>query len=390
MSGELLRLLTGLGIEVHCFTTARETALPDAVRSIPGLHLICMPSPWTYDKWYSRTDFTKFATGMPARARAFAHVGSEIARLHADNPFDLIYLFNAADVTALRGHLSSLPRVVLHPEVHAAGELTWLQRERHLAASGGRNRASQMFFEAVMTLRAASQRRGVQHASMIIAPSQRFARLLANDYGVPMSRIRIVPNPIDLKRFSPSLDCSTAADPASVRLLYVSRIAVRKGVEQIVALSHRLADLDGLVKIEIVGAHSLWSDYRHLLAMLNERIASYTGPIHGSEMSTIMRASDVFLCPSLYEPFGLTVGEALASGMAVVASDAVGAAEELNTCASEAFHAGDLPGFERAVRTMVRRFQADPAKLRAGARLEASRLFGPEAVSDRLRAALMQ
>jgi glycosyltransferase involved in cell wall biosynthesis len=240
-----------------------------------------------------------------------------------------------------------------------------------------------------MALRSVSQRRGAQRAALIIAPSQRFAHLLTADYVLPPSRIRVVPNPIDLDRFS-LRPRSNMERPRVLRLLYVSRIAVRKGVEMVVELTHRLSDLEGVVEIEIVGAQSLWSDYRHLLAGINDRVASYSGHVRGSRINEVMHSADIFLCPSRYEPFGLTAGEALASGVPVVASDAVGAVEEVSGDAAESFRSGDPVAFECAVRAMVARVQAEPAKLRSHARREAERLFSRDAVSERMRLALTQ
>jgi glycosyltransferase involved in cell wall biosynthesis len=326
----------------------------------------------------------KFATGMPARAFAFATLAGEICRRHSAAPFDFVYLFNAADLGLLRSRLNKLPPVVLHPEVHAAGELRWLRRERGLSARTHSRRLQNAAVEAMMMARAYGQRRDVLRAERVIAPSRRFAALLAEDYQVPIERLHVVPNVIDLERFFPT----PSQAGSRLRLLFVSRIAVRKGVELVVELSRRLTDLAGEVELDIIGDRSLWSDYRHLLAGLDGRIAHYDGPLHGPQVADAMRQADVFLCPSHYEPFGLTLGEALASGLPVVASDSVGAAEDVTGRSVEQFRAGDIDEFERAVRRMLHLVSAEPDGMQREARAEAERLFSPGRVADAMRLAL--
>ena len=68
-----------------------------------------------------------------------------------------------------------------------------------------------------------------------------------------------------------------------MRLLFVSRLAVRKGLDLVVGLSHRLSDLTGRVRIEIIGDKSLWSDYRALLSDLNPGVGVYRGELDATQ-----------------------------------------------------------------------------------------------------------
>lgn len=116
---------------------------------------------------------------------------------------------------------------------------------------------------------------------------------------------------------------------------------------------------------------------------LAARVA-FTGFIGAQErIAAIERACDVLVLPSAYEPWGLVVNEAVAAGMAVVSSDAVGAAAELvkpgmngeivSACAEAP--GGDpvdeptrVPGIERPALTSTA--SSTPAYTRFG--------FGPE------------
>jgi glycosyltransferase involved in cell wall biosynthesis len=231
----------------------------------------------------------------------------------------------------------------------------------------------------MLTVRAAIQRRDSRRAALVVAPSRRFAEHLVCDYSVSRDRIRVVPNPIDLERFTPA-----ASRPAGqpFTLLFVSRISVRKGVEMVIDLSKRLVDLADEVRIELVGDRTMWSDYRPLLADLDPTVAVYRGPVDPVELPSLYHQADGVLQPSHYEPFALTVGEALAAGLPVVASDEVGAAEDVDSACSFIFPAGDVDAFERSVRRLV-------AALENGQRGELSRLARAEAerLFDRARVA---
>jgi glycosyltransferase involved in cell wall biosynthesis len=259
--------------------------------------------------------------------------------------------------------------------------LRWHLRERALALQSGAL-GRYLGAAAVLAARAQLQRRDIGRAARLIAPSHCFAELIADDCCIPRERIRVVPNPVDLARFQPAL---RERRDGPVRLLFVSRISVRKGVEMIVGLSHRLADLRGRATMEVIGSHSLWSDYRPLLADLNPGVAHYRGGLSASELSRAYQASDGVLQPSHYEPFALTVGEALASGLPVVASDAVGASEGISEVCCDRFTAGSLDSFEASVRRLVDRIEHGPrGVIAATARAEATRLFDIDVVAPQI------
>jgi glycosyltransferase involved in cell wall biosynthesis len=287
----------------------------------------------------------------------------------------------------LRRFRNRLPPIVVHPEVHAAGELRWFLRERRLARFEPISRRTLVL--TLLATRTAVQRRDARLVRRIVAPSNVFATALRDDYGLVPDRLAVVPNPIDLTRFAPTALGTSPDQP--LRLLFVSRLALRKGLELIVELSHRLDDLAGSVVIEIVGDRSLWSDYRPLLAGLNKRVGVYRGPIEPRALPDVYRQGDALLQPSHYEPFGLTVGEALATGLPVVASSVVGAAEHVDEACCRLFPAGDIGSFEAETRRLIKDLQSNVGeRLRVTARAEAERLFSTKTVGRALAGRLAE
>jgi glycosyltransferase involved in cell wall biosynthesis len=172
--------------------------------------------------------------------------------------------------------------------------------------------------------------------------------------------------------------------------LYVSRISCRKGVDLIVGLSHRLRDLAGDVKISIIGGHTQWSDYRRALKDLDPTVATYLGYRPAPEVLARYHTADALLVPSRYEPGSLVVGEALAGGIPVVASDEVGPSEVVDATCMRRFPAGDLDAFERAVRNLLPDLRSRFPELSSTARAEAERWFAPELISRQLELILRE
>jgi glycogen(starch) synthase len=232
-----------------------------------------------------------------------------------------------------------------------------------------------------MALRAAVQRRDVHLASALVTPSARFADALAADYDYPRERIHPIFNPIDLDRHVPA---EASAPDGRRRILFISRLAVRKGVELIVELSHRLVDVEDQVELLVIGNRALWSDYRPLVENLNGRTSRYVGQLDSDELAELYRSAAMVVQPSHFEPFGLTIGEGLATGVPVVASDAVGAAEAVDPAVCRQFSAGDVDGFEAAVRSVLAAAGQQNGAVRDLARSEATRLFAPDVIAGQL------
>ena len=383
---QLLAGLHDLGFEVDCFLSTEPDQVTDVLRGRKGLRFHCVAPRWEWGKWYSRTPLPAFITGQSARALVQRELVGEIARRHAHRPYDLLYQFSQIELFGVRTRLASLPPIVLHPEVHLAGELACHRREAMLSRRC-EPVLRRMSARALLAARATRQRNDVKLARGVIAPSRRFAEHLARDYSIPPGRIQVVPNPIDLDRFSPA--SPDAATPGCLTLLFVSRMAVRKGVDLVVGLSQRLSDLAGRVRIIAVGERSSFSDYRPLLAGLDRSVADYVGGVAPARLPDVYRSAAALLQPSYYEPFAITVGEALASGLPVVVSDEVGAGEGVDPDCCSVFPAGNLDALELAVRRLVARLEGpERARLATLARAEAERLFAPPLVARRLASCL--
>ena len=92
------------------------------------------------------------------------------------------------------------PPVVLHPQVHAAGELRWHRREDELAALCESDARRAAVRGCLPFGRGHNGEVSCGQAASSVA-SERFAQLLSDDYGISRGAIRLVPNPVDLQLF---------------------------------------------------------------------------------------------------------------------------------------------------------------------------------------------
>jgi glycosyltransferase involved in cell wall biosynthesis len=235
-----------------------------------------------------------------------------------------------------------------------------------------------------MFVRSLVQRASIRRASLLVCISSVFRDHLVRDYHFPESATTVVANPVRLERF-PMAGKRLGRPPI---VLVLGRIAVRKGVEDVVAVAAALLDSGVEVKIRLVGGPSLWSDYTKLLEDLPPENSEYAGRVASSAVPAEIARADVLLQPSSYEPFALTVGEALAAGVPVVATSEVGAIEDVDRSVAAETRPGDVPGMVAAIVDMLDRVRSHPEEVRHKAHAEAQRLFAPDVVCRQISTAL--
>ena len=164
-----------------------------------------------------------------------------------------------------------------------------------------------------------------------IVLSAAMKRSFIRDHTIPPGRIFVVPNGVDSTRFSPDNSARYREEvrgrlslaPGGQVVLFLGGDWPRKGLAQAI---EALSLLPGSgATLLVVGSGNIPS-YRNLAMRCRiEGRVIFTGPTR--ESWRYYAASDVYLLPSLYEPFGLSILEAMASGLPVLVSRDSGAAE---------------------------------------------------------------
>ena len=320
---DLLHGLATRGHRVQCIFAGEAHELPERLEGLEGLSFAWSGIGWRWSGWYTRTKIGAFVSGLLARGVASLRLRREVARLHREDPFDVVYQFSNIETLSLPASVRRSVPLVIHPETHAQGELRFLVSERRLALRSQPAYALGVAV-AVMRLRAVVQRVLVRRASLLVCISAVFRDHLVHDFHFPVANTVVVPNPVRLSRFQ-DVDLQRGPQRPPV-VLVLGRVAVRKGVESVVAIAKRLCERGVDAEIRVIGRTSLWSNYTGLLEDLPPN-AAYLGPMPPDRIPGELYRSDVLLQASRYEPFGLTVSEALAAGVPVVATSEVGASE---------------------------------------------------------------
>jgi len=167
----------------------------------------------------------------------------------------------------------------------------------------------------------------------------------------------------------------TVGNPPNV--LFLARLHPRKRVEAFCEMAAELADTGW--QFEIAGPDE------GSLPVLRERLAErpvarYLGGFEHERSLAALAAADVYVLPSVDEPFPMTVLEALAAGTPVVCTRSCGLAESLTGRVGARVTDGSPTALAGAVRSLL----ADWAAESAGARQIAAELFGIDAVADLL------
>jgi len=381
---DLLHGLAGRGHRIDCFFPGTGHVMPERLDGLENLTFIWGTNKWRWDRWYSRTSTGVFLSGLYARAVASVRLRGKVLEHHREDPYDVIYQFSNIEALAVPSRLRNEVPLVIHPETHIAGELRFLLSERELSL---RCQPAHTFVlaAATMAVRTLIQRVRIKRASLLICISAVFREHLIRDYGFPHERTIVIPNPVRLERYALERG-SELGDPPTV--LVLGRIAVRKGIEDVIAVARMLLERGVEVRIRVVGGPSLWSDYTKLLEDLPGENAEYAGQAPPSGVPAELAGSDILLQASKYEPFALTVAEALAAGVPVVASTEVGATEGMSEEVLTAVAPSDIAGIVEALTAMLERLREAPAETRARARAEAERMFSPELVCGRISTAL--
>lgn len=148
-------------------------------------------------------------------------------------------------------------------------------------------------------------------------------------YGLAPERIRIFPNTIDVSAYSRAADNARAHERELRRkralperfMLFVGRLVEAKGVSDLLAAQASLGA--AAPPLLVAGTGPL----RDLVAAApGVQLLDFQGT---ADLIELYALAERLIVPSRDEPWGVVVNEALASGTPVIASDAVGAAEDL-------------------------------------------------------------
>ncbi|MFV2044124.1 MAG: glycosyltransferase family 4 protein, partial [Anaerolineales bacterium] len=183
--------------------------------------------------------------------------------------------------------------------------------------------------------------------------------------GVPVGHAKILPGGIDVNEFIQTRKIERWENGDQFSLLYAGRIEPEKGVHLVIQALGILAQRHEppMVKLDIVGEGN--PDYEEELknAVIKgglDRTVAFRGWVPRSRMPAVMANHDALVFPSRWkEPFGRSMVEAMAAGLAVLGTTTGGTAEILlDGKTGLTFPPGDA----NAMASQIQRLASDPSR----------------------------
>ncbi len=174
------------------------------------------------------------------------------------------------------------------------------------------------------------ERDGLHQADAVVAVSHLTRTIIMANYGLEQKSIEVVYNGIELE------DARRQAAPRLNQerekvVLFLGRVTVQKGPEYFIRAARRVLDVMGNVRFIVAGAGDLIEKTIALSKKLGlDQKVLFTGFLRGQEVERVYKSADVFVMPSISEPFGLAALEAISNDVPVIVSRQSGVAEVLD------------------------------------------------------------
>jgi glycogen(starch) synthase len=242
-----------------------------------------------------------------------------VARLAEEREFDIVHAHDWLTFrAALRlKEMKNCP-IVLH--VHSV--------ESDRAGSQHGNPAVQEIEELALQL-----------ADQIVAVSQHTKRAIMRDYGVSADKIRVIHNSIDINRVTPLDEENVYRYLGLMKSLgyhvvvNVGRLTIQKGLPNLLRAMQKVIAVEPKTLLLIVGSGEQYNELIKLAAKLGiGPKVLFTDFQRGKKWRDAFAIGDLFVLPSVSEPFGLTPLEAIGYGTPALISKQSGVSEVLNNC----------------------------------------------------------
>lgn len=173
----------------------------------------------------------------------------------------------------------------------------------------------------------AIERRGMQIADRVIAVSERTRTIIIERYGIHPNKVTVVHNGVDFDRRGRVPERTNEREKV---VLFLGRVTMQKGPEYFVRAAARVCERMDNVRFVMAGTGDLLPDVVRQVRDLGLAHAfEFPGFLRGEEVARAYRRADVYVMPSVSEPFGLTALEAVSNGVPVILSRTAGVAEVL-------------------------------------------------------------
>ncbi|MBF0366621.1 MAG: glycosyltransferase family 4 protein [Oligoflexia bacterium] len=174
------------------------------------------------------------------------------------------------------------------------------------------------------------EKHGMENADRIIAVSHRTKEIIIQYYQIDPNKISVVHNGVDLDEIY-QYDKTTRPFKNEKMVLYLGRITMQKGPDYFLEAAHLVVKRVQNVRFVMAGSGDMTRRLIERMAAL--RIADrfhFTGFLGKTDRERLFAMSDLYVMPSVSEPFGITPLEAMRYNIPVIISKQSGVAELLS------------------------------------------------------------
>ena len=174
------------------------------------------------------------------------------------------------------------------------------------------------------------ERAGLHGATRVIAVSQLTKNICITRYGVPAEKIGVVYNAVDSNGQNGRAPPPSPIAKRDKIVLFLGRITMQKGPEYFLTAARKVLDVYPGVKFIMAGGGDMARRIIELAAELGigHRVL-FAGFLRGQEVDRVFQMADLYVMPSVSEPFGIAPLEALAHDVPVIISKQSGVSEVL-------------------------------------------------------------
>lgn len=172
------------------------------------------------------------------------------------------------------------------------------------------------------------EKSGMDAASKIITVSNLTRDIVINKYHINPDKVETVYNAVEPVKIAENLIIRKGFDEKVVTFL--GRITMQKGPEYFIEAAYKVLKVMDNVRFVMAGSGDMMEKMMRRAAALKitDRF-HFTGFLKGSDVFTMLDMSDVYIMPSVSEPFGISPLEAMQSNVPVIISKQSGVAEIL-------------------------------------------------------------
>jgi len=173
------------------------------------------------------------------------------------------------------------------------------------------------------------ERAGMQKADTVVCVSHLTRNIAVSRYGVDPDKVEVVYNAVALPQLGEWHVSPIKSDEKIV--LFLGRMTMQKGPEYFLRAAKKVVEKFPTVRFVMAGSGDMMNQVIEQAATLGiGRYVTFTGFLRGKDVDRVFSMADLYVMPSVSEPFGIAPLEALSRNVPVIISKQSGVSEVIN------------------------------------------------------------